>query len=242
MIPFSAVKAPSSYGKVKSKLFYLGVGCYMYSAKSRKAFDALSRSIGEIAMAFDPNYRLGEIRQAIQRKIGLEDVKPKAIASDLKFNQPLEQTGISENMRHSLAWEFIVRNVSGGFRGRFTFFFAKNMAAAFLAAISHHQFGILNHTKKYSYAFVPLTIGTAFLIGSGIFIGRSICDWIRSNNHCDLGIQYLLRDPFSQIRLTTNYYHYKEDWSKREQVRFIARLARFDPNLAAHLRGEKKGN
>jgi hypothetical protein len=242
MIPFGVTKAPSSYGRIKSEIFHLGVACYLRSARTRKVFNAVSRGIGEIALAFNPNYRRGEIREAIHRQLELEEFEPKAIASDLRFNQPLEQSGIEEHMRHSLAWEFITRNIADGYRGQLTLFLGKNMFAGLAAGIAYFQFGILNRTKKFAYVFLPLTIGILFLTGAGILAGRSICDWIRSNKHRDAGFRYFTSNPFSEMSLMINYQRYKEDWSEKEQVRFINHLVRFDPDLAARLDREKIGN
>lgn len=220
MIPPVAIQAPRSFSKVRSGLFYLGAYCYLRSKKTRKIFDGASNAFGQIALAVRPGYRLGEIRQAIHRQIGFKELKPKAIASDLDFNQLLEQKGISEEMRHSLAWEFITQNISDE---KTTFFFAKNAMAGILAA--------------FAWVSSPL-----FLIGAGFFAARSVSDWIRGNKLRDAGFRYLISNPLSEIKFMLDYRYFKEGWPDKHNARFMKHLARFDANLAAYLDGERIGN
>jgi hypothetical protein len=222
MLHSVTAKAPSSYGRIKSGAFYLGALSYLHSAKRRKVFNAAARGIGQIATTINPRYRLGETREAIVRELGLEeDRKSEVIASDLLFNQPLMQKGISENMRRSLAWKFIGHNISGE---KNTLFLAKNVLAAIVGTIA-------------VFASTPL-----LLIGSGLLITRSISDWIRSNQQRDEGFRYLTSNPISKIKFMLDYHCSKEVWTDKSHTRFMDHLGRLDAELAAHLEGKEKTN
>lgn len=241
MIPMGAITAPPSYGKSKKLLFYLGAYSYLHSSKAQKVFSGVSKIVGQIGLVLNPNYRYGEIREAIHRELKLKEFKPKTITSDLKPSQVLYQTEITEGMRMDLAWKYIENDVSRGILFNAFYSALKLIGATTLGFFSWTCF---TSPGALESSFYPLAVGWGGVTGTiavGLF-GRSINDWIRSVRHRNIGFQYFLGNLLSKSNLKTRVEEARKYWEPSWAVCCDRHLQRLDTEFAASLKNNKETN
>jgi hypothetical protein len=241
MIPMGAITAPRSYGKPKKLLFYVGAYCYLSSSVARKAFSGASEIVGQIGSALNPNYRYGEIREAITREVKPEEFKPKAVTSDLLPSEVLYQTGITEDMRKDLAWKYIEKDVTRGIFYNAFYSAVKLIGAATLSVFS---WVFLSSPEAFEPSFYPATLGWGGVTGTtaAFLFGRSITDWIRSVKYRNIGFQYFLGNPFSKANLKTRIERAKKYWLPSWTMRCDKHLQRLDSELASSLKNNRGTN
>ena len=217
---------------VKSKIYNLGVRCYRHSSAARQLFDGASIAFGQaIGLSLNPNYRYGEIQQAIRRQPEFSNIfKPEVLPSDLISKPEISQSGISKKAKNEKAWKLIDENISENLLDKTMYFALKISLAGICAGFGASTFMLFDFSLGSVGAFIKTGVGITGFAAASIIVARAIIDEIRSIQHRNISFDFLRAGEKGFLK---DKYH---SMHKQKKIRFIEWLQKVDSGFASELK------